>query len=293
VASDGTAPTGDTLFQIGSVTKVVTALLLADAVTRGEVELDTPLAAVLPGSPAGVTLAQLATHTSGLPRLPRGLRRQALRNRLDPYRAFGTDDVLTALVATRTSPASKRRYRYSNFGYGVLGQALERITGSSYGDLVDERVARPLGLVDTVATLRPDQLPRKATGHAGRRRPVPDWDLGGMPGAGVLWSTVDDLLLLAGAHLEPTSTPLERALRLVQEPRERVTSRLQLGLAWHVSPVGRTGRTALWHNGGTGGFRSFLALLPAQATAVTVLSNSTRSVDRVALRLLNDLAVSA
>jgi CubicO group peptidase (beta-lactamase class C family) len=287
-SSGGGTPAGDTVFQIGSITKVVTGLMLADAVTRGEVELETPLTDVVPGAPAGISLVSLATQSSGLPRLPAGFRRIARRTPSDPYRAYGPGEVLSALAGARLKGAG--RYRYSNFGFGVLGLALARVAGRSYEDLVAERVTGPLGLRDTVVTLRPDQLPRKATGHSWRRRPVPDWDLGGMQGAGALWSTADDMLVLLRAHLCPESTPLEHALRLVQEPQLRVTGRLQLGLAWHVSPVERTGRTALWHNGGTGGFRSFAALVPERGAAVAVLSNSTRSVDRIALRLLNQLA---
>jgi CubicO group peptidase (beta-lactamase class C family) len=288
LAVDAEAPTGDSVFQIGSITKVVTALLLADAVTRGEVTLETPLTDVVPEAPSGLPLGSLATQSSGLPRLPAGFRTVARRNPSDPYRDYGPDDVLAALGEARLKGVG--RYRYSNFGFGVLGLALARVAGRPYDDLVAERVAAPLGLRDTVVMLRPDQLPRKAAGHSWRRRAVPDWHLGGMEGAGALWSSADDLLVLLRAHLFPGTTPLEPALRLVQEPRLRVTGRLELGLAWHISPVERTGRSAVWHNGGTGGFRSFAALVPERSAAVVVLSNSTRSVDRLALRLLKRLA---
>jgi CubicO group peptidase (beta-lactamase class C family) len=151
-------------------------------------------------------------------------------------------------------------------------------------------VTGPLGLRDTGVVLGSEQAARKATGHSWWRRARPDWELGGMQGAGALWSTVDDVLRLLRAHLEPGSTPLEPALRLVQEPRVTVSSRLRLGLGWHISTVGRARRTALWHNGGTGGFRSFAALAPDRGAAVTVLSNGTRPVDGVAMRLLDQLA---
>jgi D-alanyl-D-alanine-carboxypeptidase/D-alanyl-D-alanine-endopeptidase len=100
----GTPPSEQTVFQIGSITKDFTALALADAVTRKELDFDTPLASLLPGAPAArsgapITLGQLAAHTSGLPRLPKGLLREALHHPSDPYRDFSTAHLLTAMTA--------------------------------------------------------------------------------------------------------------------------------------------------------------------------------------------------
>jgi CubicO group peptidase (beta-lactamase class C family) len=288
---------GDSLFQIGSVTKVFTALALADAVARTEVTLDTPLAALLPGTPtpatgAPITLGHLATHTSGLPRLPPGLLRRALRSRSDPYRDVTTDYLLEALAATRLRSAPGTRVRYSNFGAALLGQALSRHTGRPYAQLIADRITGPLLLPDTAVDLRPDQLTRKAAGHSRRGRVVPDWHLGAMPGAGALYSTVPDLLTLLRAHLEPDGTTLRDALGLVQRPRARRNRWLQVGLGWFLSPVRSTGHTALWHNGGTGGFAGYLALLPAAEAGVVVLADTARSVDRAGVRLLASLAGS-
>jgi CubicO group peptidase (beta-lactamase class C family) len=125
--------TDASVFQIGSVTKVVTALLLADAVARGELTLDTPLAHCLPGArvPSPITLEQLATHTAGLPRLPPGLLRQALRHRADPYRDVTAGYLVGALAATRPRSAPGARVRYSNFGAALLAEALSRRAGRS------------------------------------------------------------------------------------------------------------------------------------------------------------------
>ncbi len=288
----------DSLFQIGSVTKVFTALLLADAVARSEVTLDTPLAAVLPETPTSksgvpVTLGHLATHTSGLPRLPPGLLRRSLRSRADPYRDVTTEYLLAALAATRLRSEPGARIRYSNFGAALLGQALSRHTGQPYSDLVPQRITGPLGMPDTAVELRADQEDRKAVGHSRRGRAVPDWHLGAMPGAGALYSTVPDLLTLLRAHLRPDGTPLAEGLRLVQQPRVRRNRWLRASVGWFLSPVRSTGLTALWHNGGTGGFASYVALLPAAEVGVVVLADTARSVDRLGVRLLSTLAASA
>lgn len=302
VAATGTsgpsgAPlTAHTLFQVGSVTKVFTAVALADAVVRGQLSLDTPLATCLPEldkAPSGrVTLGQLAAHTSGLPALPPGLRRQALRNRLDPYRGFGTDDLLAGAARARLRGGSGSRY--SNFGAALLGEALSRHDAVSYDRLIERRVTGPLRLTDTVAHPSPEQLSRKATGHARPRRPVPDWDLGGMPAAGVLYSTARDLTAFGGAHLRPCATDhLGRALSLVQQRRATANRWVDVGLAWHLMHVRGTGHTALWHNGGTGGFAAYLALLPARDAGVAILTNTARPVDRLGLHALQALAMSA
>ena len=266
-------PDAATLFQTGSVTKVFTALALAEAVTRGELSLDTKLGELLPGgrqrsaAAERVTLGQLASHTSGLPALPKGLRRRALRDRLDPYRNFTTDDLLAALAQARLRSEPGRRVRYSNFGAALLGEALSRRAGIPYADLIAERVTGPLGLHDTVAHLDPARLARRATGHSRPRRPVPDWDLGGMPGAGALYSTVTDLLTLGRKQLAPDTTPLCEALRLVQQPQARGNRWVQVGLGWHLIPVRGSPLTALWHNGGTGGFASHVSLVPDARSA--------------------------
>jgi serine-type D-Ala-D-Ala carboxypeptidase/endopeptidase len=286
---------GDSLFQIGSVTKVFTALALADAVARRELTLDTPLAALLPGTPTSatgvpITLGHLATHTSGLPRLPPGLLRRAMRHRSDPYRDVTTEYLLSALDATRLRSEPGNTVRYSNFGAALLGEALSRHAGRPYAQLVADRITGPLAIPDTAVELRPDQLTRKAAGHSRRGKEVPDWHLGAMPGAGALYSTVPDLLTLLRAHLQPDGTALPDALRLVQQPRVRRNRWLQVGLGWFSSPVRSTGHTALWHNGGTGGFTSYLALLPAAEAGVVVLADTARSVDGLGVRLLATLS---
>lgn len=291
----GTGVDEHTVFEIGSVTKVFTALLLADQVVAGTVALDEPLQDVYPelrlpvrGRP--VTLVDLATHTSGFPRLPKGLVRQALGHGDDPYARFTDDDVTAALEGVRLKREPGRTMRYSNFGAAVLGNALARRAGSTYADLLAERVTGPLGLLDTVVDLRPDQLDRRAHGHKSRGRPTPDWSMPTLPGMGALHSTARDLAAFAAAQLHPDSTPLAAAIRMTQEPRAgREPS--HIGLGWMILPLGRTGRTAHWHNGGTGGARSFTGYVLDERVGVVLLTNCPRSVDRPGLDLLKTLSV--
>lgn len=152
--------------------------------------------------------------------------------------------------------------------------------------MIRDRIAAPLGLADTTIEVSDEQQDRCATGHSRRGRPVPDWQLPAMPGAGALRSTIDDLLRFTDAHLAPEATPLTGSLHLVIQPRVRAGRRLSVALGWHV--LERKGAEWLLHNGGTGGFRSFVALDRA-CRRVAVLANDMRSVDRLGLNLLDNV----
>jgi CubicO group peptidase (beta-lactamase class C family) len=297
--ADGTGRAVDehTVFEIGSVTKVFTGLLLATMVEAGEAALDEPLADLYPelslpvrGRP--ILLVDLATHTAGLPRLPPGLVRQALRHRDDPYARFTDADVARALESVRLRAEPGDRVRYSNFGAGVLGQALARRAGTPYDDLVRTRVCTPLGLADTGVRRSSDQLARRAVGHSRRGRPVPDWRMDSLPGMGALHSTSSDLARFVAAQLDPGATPLEAAIRLTQEPRARLGRVGHVGLAWMRTPLPRTRERMLWHNGGTGGTFGFVGLVPEARAGVVVLTNTARPVDRVGVDLLAGLVGS-
>ena len=284
----GTSPGARTSFQIGSVTKVFTSLLFADAVHRGEVAFDQPLRSVFPAAAphaAGrpIQLADLASHTSRLPRLPPGLARSALRARHDPYARFTIEQLERGLSVPPKRPAGGKP-RYSNLGAGVLGEALVRATGTPYPQLVHDRIAVPLGLVDTGVELDGSES-SVAVGHTRRGRETGDWHLAALAGAGALRSSVRDLLVLLRVHLAPESTPLEVAVRSVLVERARISRPLAVGLGWHLLDR-RDGARWWWHNGGTGGFRSFVGFDPGSTRAVAVLANDTRSVDRIGQRLL-------
>jgi serine-type D-Ala-D-Ala carboxypeptidase/endopeptidase len=287
----GLTPDADTTFEIGSITKTFTALALAQAVVGGRLSLDTPVRDLLPAGTAvpsrdgvEITLEHLARHTSGLPRSPQrlGLRAvwAAVARGEDPYAPISTPVLLEQLSRTRLRrPPGHPRIRYSNFGAGVLGLALTNVYGkATYHEMVEEVVLRPLGLTATTS-----EGETQAEGHAFRRRPAPNWHLDGLAGAGTLRSTARDLLSYLRAQLEPDVTPLAEAIRLTQvllKPAARMT----IGLGWMRSSS-RAG-PMFWHNGGTGGFRSFAGFLPDHRAAAVVLVNDQRSPDRAAMRLL-------
>jgi CubicO group peptidase (beta-lactamase class C family) len=293
-------PHGDTIFEIGSVTKVFTGLLLADLAEDGIVRLDDPLASYLPGwvrvptfKGHQVTLGDLASHAGGLRRDPKGTLGRWFGDRRNPYAALSVEGLYAGLARTRMRRRPGERVKYSNLGAGLLGEALARAAGRPYEQLVRERICLPLGMRDTVVTPTGEQATRLATGHTRRGRPVAPFQLPALAGAGALRSTATDLLRLLRATLDPAQAPLASQLERTQLPRLPAAKRMEVGLGWLIArPPGAAG-PVLWHNGGTGGFRSFVAFAREANTAVVVLSNTTRSVDRLGLRLLKALSSGA
>jgi serine-type D-Ala-D-Ala carboxypeptidase/endopeptidase len=179
VADDRPQPPDErTIFEIGSITKVFTATLLADLAREGLVALDDPVqrhlpeGVVMPVRGRPITLADLASHTSGLPRLPKGLFRRALRERANPYASFTVEDLHAAISVTRPRRPPGRKVRYSNYGAGLLGHVLALRAGTSYEQLVAERITQPLGMTDTSITVSGEKLSRFAQGHSFRGREI-------------------------------------------------------------------------------------------------------------------------
>jgi D-alanyl-D-alanine-carboxypeptidase/D-alanyl-D-alanine-endopeptidase len=278
VVRDGDATLGgfggagpQTIFEIGSVTKVFTALLLADMTERGQVRLSDPAARYLPGGTGPVTLADLATHTAGLPRLPPGLAWSALTRPRDPYAGYRAARLVRAGRRSLRASSRPNAYAYSNYGYGLLGYLLGQAAGSPYQALVTERICGPLALADTTFEVPQAARGRLAQGHA-RGRAVPGWDMGALAAAGGLHSTAADLATLLCACLAaPAGTALDAALRATMQPRADIPSG-QIGLAWHLTRRGD--RELIWHNGMTGGYSAMIAFDPAHSLGVAALANA-------------------
>ena len=276
----------DSIFEIGSITKVFTALLLARMAQDGRVQLEEH---PFPGQ--AITLGDLASHTAGMPRLPKGFLVRGLFHRRDPYAQFGAPELDEALRALRTRPQG--RFRYSNFGVGLLGNLLSRRQGCSYSELVTQEICAPLGLKDTFVTVPETKRDRFMHGHDRRGRPVPHWHFEALAGAGGLRSTATDLLKFLALHLDPPDSPLGIAARLTHAPRAR-RGRLCVGLGWLRTSLDKGDEEVLWHNGRTGGFQSFVGFMPESRVGVVVLSNCTRAgTDPIGMLMLQALRRSS
>ncbi|WP_436790432.1 serine hydrolase domain-containing protein [Yinghuangia sp. YIM S10712] len=296
--SDSDSPGAETLFEIGSVTKVFTALALARLVAAGAVGLDEPLADLLPPGThvpsrdgCHIKPEHLATHTSGLPRLPKGMLAKAILrpSTPDPYAGCTADMLLRGLEKTKLGATPGRRYRYSNLGGGLLGLALAERAGLDYESLVRREILDPLDMHDTVITIDGQRSRRFAQGHSRRGKPVPPWNLVDLAGAGGLRSTAADLAAFVRAQLRSDDGVLADAVRLSRETEFAVGPYMRSHLGWISTPVRDKDHRRFWHNGRTGGFSSFVGLTPDQGVGVVLLANSGRSLDRPALELLERL----
>ena len=278
---------GDTIFEIGSITKVFTSLLLADMVNRNEVALDDPAAKYIPEnvrmperSGKSITLLDLSTHSSGLPPLPSNLK---MKNPRNPYADYSVDDLYQFLSGYELPRDPGSEFEYSNLGGGLLGHVLACRAGTDYESLIGTRITRPLNMPDTGITLSSSMKQRMATGHAGMLAPAANWDLPTLAGAGALRSSANDMLMCLEAFLGYRESPLAPAMKAMLEVR-RPAGQGTIGLGWIIYST--DGREIAWHNGGTGGFRSFVGYDPEERIGVVVLSNA-GGVDDIGFHLLN------
>jgi D-alanyl-D-alanine-carboxypeptidase/D-alanyl-D-alanine-endopeptidase len=281
---------GDTVFEIGSITKVFTALLLAEMATRGEVALDDPVSKYLPDSvkmPARngkqITLLDLATYTSGLPRLPDGIPNTGD----NPYAAYTVEQLYAFLShhTLRFDPGTY--YEYTNLGFGLLGHALALRANTSYEDLVVSRVCSLLGLEDTRISLTSSMRERLAQGHLSNLKPTSNWDLPTLAGAGALRSTANDLVkFMKATCLTEAGAPLRSAIDLLLQTRRATNnSNLTAGLGWFV----RSGNDdeVVWKDGMTGGYSTFAGFSTRLRSGAVVLSNAANIINDIGLRLTN------
>ena len=282
---------GRTIFEIGSMTKVFTSLLLADMVQRGEVKLDDPISRFLPPGTKTperggkqITLIDLATHTSGLPRIPANF---APRDPKNPYADYTVRQLYDFLSGYALPRDIGGQYEYSNLGGGLLGHVLALRAGADYGTLVERRITGPLGMRSTGIALTPDETGRLAVGHDTALAPTSNWDLPTLAGAGALRSDADDILTFLGAELGYVRTPLAAAMKGQLVPRRPTPiPKTEIALGWHITetPNGQI----VWHDGGTGGYRTMMAFDPKSGVGVVVLSNvfTLGGVDDIAFHLL-------
>ncbi len=285
-ASPSVAPDGDALFEIGSITKVYTAMLLADTIEHGAATLDAPLSDFLPPGVTAptkdgkvITLGQLLTHTSGLPRLPASVQVDSP----NPYATYTEELMYKDLSATQLTRAPGESEEYSNFGAGLLGFVVGKKLGHGYADELTSRVIKPLGLTATTLAPTAEQRTRLVMGANDDLQPAPGWTFAALSPAGGLVSSANDQLRMLTAQLaavgkDPSvvSKLLRRSQTVVLDSGETKTA-----YGWMVDRSGR-----YWHNGGTGGYHSFVGFDPKKNIAVVVLAATASSlVDRLAIAM--------
>lgn len=281
----------NTVFEIGSITKVFTSTLLADMVLKGEVKLDDPVQKYLPEfvimpvrNGKQITLAHLSEQSSGLPRMPANFTPADYAN---PFASYKLEDLYEFLTTYQLTRDPGEQYEYSNIGVGLLGIALARRANQTYEELVRTRILKPLGMNNTGITMTPWMQSHMALGHNITGAVVPNWDIPTLAGAGALRSNATDMLKFIAANLHPDRKPLGAAMAMTHKERGLTgLPNMAIGLNWIIRHAGTD--TVVWHNGGTGGFRTFAGMIPSKRIGVVVLTNNGgEGADDVGFHLLN------
>jgi CubicO group peptidase (beta-lactamase class C family) len=280
-ASGDADATPDTLYEIGSLSKLLTGLLLAQMVGAGELTLDQPVSALvstkIPQRERPISLLDLATHQSGLPRMPSNLQPRDAQN---PYADYSSAQLFDFVATSEPGPAGTPS-SYSNLGAALLGLSLAQRAGKPYGALVEERVLRPLGMSRTYLGVPSAEQRSRAQGHDADAEPRPAWDFDAFAPAGGWRSSARDMAKFLAAATQPSGV-LAPALQLAEQPRATTKSGNQIGLFFQQRSDG-----SLWHNGQTGGFASYLGIDPTKRVGVCLLlSTAFEHADDLGDRLL-------
>jgi CubicO group peptidase (beta-lactamase class C family) len=282
---DGKAPDGDTVYEIGSITKTFTATLLAQAVLAGTVTLDTPVAQLLPDfkipsrGAKEITLGLLGTQHSGLPREP--------SNRLpkdlgDPFADYDAAKLKAFLAGYQLPRDPGANYEYSNLGFGLLGYALAQSEHTDWGALAGDKILKPLGMTMSGTAFSDAMRAHRAPGHDSIGNAAKNWDFDVLAGTGAMRSTANDMLRYLKANMGIGPSPLTAAMKLAQASLSEAFKTNHIGLAWMTS---RTG--IMWHNGETGGYRSFIGFTADRRHGVVILSNTAVDLDDLGFATLN------
>ncbi len=288
--SDAKFANKDSVYEIGSITKVFTGILLAEAIKRGEVKLDDPISKYLPKSIKAptfggkeITLLDLTTHGSSLPSLTDDF---VPKDPLDPYANFTIEQLYSFLGRVKLEREIGSKFEYSNIAVGLLGHILASQAKMSYEDLVKARILKPLGMKESAITFTPSMKALLAYGHDAEGKQTSNWSLPAIDGAGALRSTAADMAKFLSANMGFTKTKISDSLAEAKKIRKTYdTPPLRIGFNWITSVSG--GKDIIWHNGGTGGYRAFAGIDQAAKKAVFVVTNGSASVDDIGFHILN------
>jgi CubicO group peptidase (beta-lactamase class C family) len=261
----------DSVFEIGSISKVFTSTLLARMAAQSRLNTQDPISAYLNfplNDSVDISFLQLANHTSGLARLPPAVMRSAMANPDNPYQDYDREKLRNYMrKKTALQYEAGSTYEYSNLGAGMLGFVLEQHSGQSYEALLQQMICQPLQMKHT-STERSRLAGRLVEGLNPAGNVTSNWDLAALVGAGGILSTVSDLAAFVVANFESSL----QGLSLQRQPTFTVNEQMEVALGWHILKR-KEGRQWHWHNGGTGGYRSSMGMDVTNRKAVVLLTN--------------------
>ena len=278
-------PNKQSIYEIGSITKTFTTAVLAQMVQEGKVQYSDPMSDYLPQGVTNwstdtitITLEELATHRSGLPRLADNQTIKMLFSMDNPYKFYTMDNLYDFIKSYTPKPKEQRKVDYSNLGMGILGNILANIDQISYEAMIQKRILQPLGMTNTFID---DADKTMITGHNGYGEPTSPWDLPTYAGAGALRSNTEDMMKYLIANIEKESPFSETHVA-----RASYEDGVEIGLAWGIRKYNDGDLILHSHSGGTGGFRTSIVFAKEQEIGVIVMGNSIQDVSEIALRTL-------
>lgn len=295
---NNTAPNENTVYEIGSITKIFTTTLLTMLARENKMKINDPVQNYLP---AGVTihnftsndpikLLHLASQTSGLPRLPTNLMNDPKTDPKNPYKNYGNAELESFINNYILEMEPGTRYLYSNLGMGLLGYLMEKSTGKTYEELLHYYITDSLGMTMTSTKMNAEMQKNLAKAYNEKGEPTLNWDFDALAGCGAVKSTLGDMTKWLAFQMGKTDKlEFKEYLKMMQTRRfETDVQNTAIGMGWHISET-MWDRTIIWHNGGTGGYRSFMGFIPETNSGVVVLSNQANDVDGVAIEILKYL----
>ena len=286
--TDGKKVDENTIYEIGSISKVFTGILLAQQVLDGDLKVEDEINNLLPDGivvpvkgDKEITLGNLTDHTSGLPRMPSNFKPSNPNN---PYADYTVKQMYEFIANYQPSREVGSEYEYSNLAQGLLGHLLAKNKSTSYEKLMIETIADPLGMTDTRITFNEKMKKKLALGHNGGQV-VENWDIPTLAGAGAIRSSALDMAKFISANLGYVNTPITDAMNVSHRIRHDMAGGMSVAMGWHVRKG--AGMDIYWHNGGTGGYRSFAGFVKETGKGVVVLTNSSQSSDDIGFHLLD------
>ncbi len=305
ISSDSNqTPDGNTIYEIGSITKVFTTLLLADAVANGYADFNDTIDKFLPSgvnvpdfNGRGIRLIDLATHTSALPRIPSNMNILAGLN--NPYSRYSEKELYEFLSSYKLQREPGAKCEYSNLGGGLLGHILELAEGEKYEQLVVSNICEPLGMDDTRITLSEQQKKRLAQGYGRNplwpadvtiKVPMGNWDFLVLAGCGALRSSVNDMMKFLRANMGIEKTQLYTSMERTHRQTNKIDDSMRMALGWLIMGSEDSDKDIIWHNGGTAGYHSFIGFNSKYQAGVVILSNTAAfEVDSAGFKILFEI----
>ncbi len=298
------APDGDTIYEIGSITKVFTTLLLADAAARGKADFNDTIDKFLPAdvnvpdfNGRLIRLIDLATHTSALPRIPNNMNVLAGLN--NPYSLYSEKELCEFLSSYKLEREPGAKYDYSNLGMGLLGHILELAEERKYEQLLVSNICGPLGMNDTRITLSEQQKKRLAQGYGRNplwpagitiKTPMGNWDFLVLAGCGAIRSSANDMMKFLKANMGINETQLYESMEKTHRQTNVINDVMRIALGWHILDSEDSDGYIVWHNGGTAGYHSFIGFNAKYRAGLVVLSNTASGeIDSAAFEILSEI----